>query len=176
MGPNGVEVVQPAGRKSEDVAVFLDRSKKWIIDQLQRVERMRSIRRSERRSAGEIPFLGKLTKVRVETTKTRARGNRVELIGQRLSCSGERHRRTPVAKGLENWLRKQARIEIAKHLKIVTARLRHQPRRVYIMGQRTKWGNCSAKTESVIQLAARPRARICASLPRHARGSPSGNS
>jgi predicted metal-dependent hydrolase len=54
--------------------------------------------------------------------------------------------RTPIAKGLENWLRKQARIEITKHLKIVTARLRHQPRRVYIMGQRTKWGNCSAKT------------------------------
>jgi predicted metal-dependent hydrolase len=54
--------------------------------------------------------------------------------------------RTPIAKGLENWLRKQARIEIAKHLKAVTDRLRRQPRKVYIMGQRTKWGNCSAKT------------------------------
>jgi len=146
VGPNGIEVVQPVGRKSEDVAVFLDRSKKWIIDQLQRVERMRGIRRPELRSAGEIPFLGKLTKVRVETTKTRSRGNRVELVGQEIVVRRGAASRTPIAKGLENWLRKQARIEIQKHLKIVTARLRHQPHRIYIMGQRTKWGNCSAKT------------------------------
>lgn len=146
VGPNGVEVVHPAARESEDIAVFLDRSKKWIIDQLQRVERMRSIRRPERRSVGEIPFLGKLTKVRVETTKTRARGNRVELVGQEIVVRRGAASRTPIAKGLENWLRKQARIEIEKHLKIVTARLRHQPHRIYIMGQRTKWGNCSAKT------------------------------
>jgi predicted metal-dependent hydrolase len=146
VGPNGVEVVQPAGRKSEDVAVFLDRSTEWIVDQLQRVERMRGLRRPERRSVGEIPFLGKLTKVRVETTKTREQGNRVELVGQEIVVRRGVASRTPIAKGLENWLRKQARIEIAKHLKIVTARLGHQPRRVYIMGQRTKWGNCSAKT------------------------------
>ena len=146
VGPNGVEVVQPQGRKSEDVAVFLDQSKTWIIDQLQRVERMRGVRLPERRSIGEIPFLGKLTKVRVEATKTRARGNRVELIGQEIVVRRGAASRTTVAKGLENWLRKQARIEVVKHLKIVAERLRHQPRRVYIMGQRTKWGNCSAKT------------------------------
>jgi predicted metal-dependent hydrolase len=146
VGPNGIEVVQPAGRQSEDVAIFLNRSEKWIIDQLQRVEGMRGVRRPEERSAGEIPFLGKLTKVRVETTKTRARGNRVELVGQEIVVRRGSASRTPIAKGLENWLRKQARIEIAKHLKVITARLRHQPRRVYIMGQRTKWGNCSAKT------------------------------
>jgi predicted metal-dependent hydrolase len=145
VGPNGIEVVQPAGRKSEDVVVFLNRSEKWIIDQLQRVERMRGVWRPERRSAGEIPFLGKLTKVRVETIKTRARGNRVQLVGQEIVVLRGATSKTPVSQGLENWLRKQARIEIAKHLKIVTARLRHQPRRVYIMGQRTKWGNCSAK-------------------------------
>jgi predicted metal-dependent hydrolase len=146
VGPNGVEVVQPQGRKSEDVTVFLDQSKKWIIDQLQRVERMRGIWLPERRSIGEIPFLGKLTKVRVEATKTRARGNRVELIGQEIVVRRGAASRTTVAIGLENWLRKQARIEVVKHLKIVTEQLRHQPRRIYIMGQRTKWGDCSAKT------------------------------
>jgi predicted metal-dependent hydrolase len=93
-----------------------------------------------------FPFLGKLTKLRVEKTKTRARGNRVELVGQEIVVRRGGASRTPIAKGLENWFRKQARIEIAKHLKTVTDRLRHQPRKVYIMGQRTKWGNCSAKT------------------------------
>jgi hypothetical protein len=52
--------------------------------------------------------------------------------------------RTPLARSLENWLRRQARAQIEKQLKTVTARLRQQPRRVYVMGQRTKWGNCSA--------------------------------
>jgi predicted metal-dependent hydrolase len=146
VGPNGIEVVQPQGRNSADVSVFLTQSQKWITAQLQRVERMRGIRLTERRSVGEIPFLGKLTKVRVETTKTRARGNRVELVGQEIVVRRGAASRTPIAKGLENWLRKQARIEVAKHLKVVTARLRHHPRQVYIMGQRTKWGNCSRKT------------------------------
>jgi hypothetical protein len=44
----------------------------------------------------------------------------------------------------ENWLRRQARAEIEKQLGTVTTRLRQRPRRVYVMGQRTKWGNCSA--------------------------------
>ena len=53
--------------------------------------------------------------------------------------------RTPVARSLENWLRRQARAEIEKQLAAVTARLRQRPGRVYVMGQRTKWGNCSAQ-------------------------------
>src|SRR5207237_6283827 len=31
------------------------------------------------------------------------------------------------------------------HLSVITTRLRQKPRRVYVMGQRTKWGNCSAQ-------------------------------
>jgi predicted metal-dependent hydrolase len=66
-------------------------------------------------------------------------------------CDGEIHihhglqSRTPVERSLENWLRKQARIEIERHLAIVLSRLRHEPGRVYVMGQRTKWGNCSSQ-------------------------------
>jgi hypothetical protein len=52
--------------------------------------------------------------------------------------------RTPPARSLENWLRRQARAEIEKQLALVTARLRLRPQRIYVMGQRTKWGNCSA--------------------------------
>jgi predicted metal-dependent hydrolase len=52
--------------------------------------------------------------------------------------------RTPVAYSLENWLRRQARAEIENQLETVTTRLRQRPRSGYVMGQRTKWGNCSA--------------------------------
>jgi predicted metal-dependent hydrolase len=52
--------------------------------------------------------------------------------------------RMPAAKSLENWLRKRAREEIKHHLDAVTQTLQRYPHKVYIMGQRTKWGNCSS--------------------------------
>jgi len=52
---------------------------------------------------------------------------------------------TPPARTLENWLRRQARTEVEQQLALVTKRLRRFPRKLYLMGQRTKWGNCSAQ-------------------------------
>ena len=60
--------------------------------------------------------------------------------GKRLTRS-----QTPPARSLENWLRQKAREEIHKHLAVVTARLGERADRVYVMGQRTKWGTCSAR-------------------------------
>lgn len=145
VGPNGVEVVQPATHDGEDVSAFLGRNGAWILDQLQRVERLRGLRRPELRRVGEILFLGEPTKVRVELTQTRARWSLVGLVDGEIVLRQGPASQTPVARSLENWLRRQARAEIEKHLAVATARLRQSPRRVYVMGQRTKWGNCSAQ-------------------------------
>ena len=48
-------------------------------------------------------------------------------------------------RGFENWLRGQARSAIADYLPVVTSRIGQEPARVYVMGQRTKWGNCSPR-------------------------------
>lgn len=145
VGPNGVEVVQPAERNTEEVSAFLDRNGAWILDQLQRMERLRSVRRPEQRRVGEILFRGEPTRVRIETTRTRAHGNTVVFVDGEIVVRRGTGSRTPVARSLENWLRKQARAEIEKQLAAVTARLRHHPRRIYVMGQRTKWGSCSSR-------------------------------
>jgi len=145
VGPNGVEVVQPAARKIEDVSAFLDRNEAWILTQLQRVERLRGVRRPELRRAGDMLFRGVPTRLRVETIRTRARGNAVTIAHGEIVVRRGAGSCTPVAQSLENWLRKQARTEIERHLAAVAARLRRHPRRVYVMGQRTKWGNCSAR-------------------------------
>lgn len=145
VGPNGVEVVQPIERKSADISAFLDRNEDWILDQLRRVDRLRNVWRSEPRRVGEILFRGEPTKVRIESTHTRARGNRVDFIGGEIVVYRGPASRTPVGLSLETWLRRQARNEIEKHLTTVTARLKQGPRRLYVMGQRTKWGNCSAR-------------------------------
>lgn len=145
VGPNGLEVVQPSDRKTEEVAAFLDRNAAWILAQLKRVERLRGLRRSEQPRVGEILFRGEPTQVRVETTATRARGNRVDFIEGEIVVRRGARSQTPVTRSLENWLRKQARNEIESHLAAISARIRQHAERVYVMGQRTKWGNCSTR-------------------------------
>jgi predicted metal-dependent hydrolase len=143
VGLNGVEVVKPAGRSDSDALSFLDQNKEWLLDQLERVDQFRKIRVTERR-VGEILFRGERTRVRVEKTTARSRGNLVSLVDGEILVRSGLALQTPVARSLENWLRRQARAEIEKQLGAVTVRLRQRPRRVYVMGQRTKWGNCSA--------------------------------
>lgn len=145
VGPHGIEVVQPAGRNGDDVSAFLDRNQAWVLDQLQRVERLRSVRRPEKRQMDEILFCGEPTKVRVETTETRARGNLVEFTHGAIVVRRGTASQTLVTRSLENWLRKQARSQIELHLSAVTKRLGQSPGRIYVMGQRTKWGSCSAR-------------------------------
>jgi predicted metal-dependent hydrolase len=143
VGPNGVEIVKPAARKSEDIANFLDRNVSWLLDQLKRVEQLRRVRKPEQQPAGKILFHGEPTRIRVETTRSRARRNGVHFTNGEIVIRRGTISQIPMARSLENWLRRQARNEIEKHLTVITARLRHRPRRLYVMGQRTKWGNCS---------------------------------
>lgn len=144
VGPRGVEVVQPAGRTAAEVQVFLEKSAPWIIDQLRRIDGLRGIRRPAQRASGTILFRGEQMRVRMEAWPSNARSNAVSMAdGEIIIRQGCRSVTAP-AKSLETWLRKQARQSIAIHLSGLTARLRQRPGRVYVMGQRTKWGNCSA--------------------------------
>lgn len=143
VGPQGVEVVQPQARARGEVRAFLRAHGAWIIGQLERTERLRAVRKPQRQQAGEILFRGVPTLVRIEDTARRQGANQVLFDGQSLVVVRGRASRTPPAKTLENWLRKQARAAIRQHLDTVTRRLKRAPHRVYIMDQRTKWGNCS---------------------------------
>lgn len=144
VGPNGVEVVQPSTRNGEEVSEFLSTNRDWILDQLARAERLRGVRRPVQRRVGEIFFRGKPTQVRVEMTQSRSAGNLVRFVDSEIVVSRGPHSRTPVARSLECWLRREARRAIESHLVAVTGRLGQHPQRLYVMGQRTKWGNCSA--------------------------------
>jgi predicted metal-dependent hydrolase len=152
VGTNGIEVLQPANRSDDDVVSFLEGNRVWILDQLHRVERLRKIRLPERHT-GEILFRGERTVIRIEEMRNNFRGNRVSLVDGDIVVQSSLGSRVPAWRSLENWLRGQARAEIEKHVSTVCARLRQSPRRIYIMGQRTKWGNCSSQ-RNLVQLAA----------------------
>lgn len=145
VGPNGIEVVQPEQRDSQDVSSFLERNKRWILNELHRVARLGAVRRPVQKRVGEILYRGESTQLRVVQTNTRTRGNTVRLINDEIVIYRGTESWTPLARSLETWLRKQARQEIERNLGLITERLHQRPGRVYIMGQRTKWGNCSSK-------------------------------
>jgi len=112
VGPNGVEVVQPAARNGGDVSVFLERNEAWILDQLQRVERTSQRAAARAAPGGRDSLSREPTQVRVEATETRARGNVVDFIDGEIVVRRGAGSQTPAARSLENWLRKQARMEI----------------------------------------------------------------
>ena len=144
VGINGVEVVRPPNRTETEVFAFLDKNEEWILDQLKRVERLRKIRVAEQ-CIGKILFRGERTRIRIEETAARSRGNVVGFVDGEIVVRRGMGSMTPVELSLKNWLRRQARAEIERHLDAITTRLRNRHRRVYVMEQRTKWGNCSAR-------------------------------
>ncbi len=145
VGPHGVEVIQPTGRTGLEVESFLVERAPWLLDQLRRAERLRGVRRPDQRMAGHILFRGVPTRIRLQGPQTRARGNKVVLVDGEIVVRRGGRSSTPPPRSLERWLREQARDAIEAQLGAVTARIRQQPARVYVMGQRTKWGNCSAQ-------------------------------
>lgn len=144
IGLNGVEVVKPRARKHEEVSRFLQDNAHWVTKEVERVQQLSKIRRQAQQHPGEILFNGEWIPVRGYSTTRLNRENKVRLEGNEIIIYKGKASRTDSARSLENWLRKQARIEIEKELEAVTRKIRRSPRRIYIMDQRTKWGNCSA--------------------------------
>lgn len=144
VGVRGVEVIQPEGRNGADVVEFVEANGPWIAGQLDRIERFQSIRKPKLTQAGTLLYRGEPVTVRIEQHPQRGGANQVVHEGDMLVILQSGQSTTPLAKSLENWLRKQARETLFSNLAAVTRKLRREPGRVYIMGQRTKWGNCSS--------------------------------
>lgn len=143
VGLASIEVVQPEARDAGEIEAFLLAHGEWIISQLERIERFRSVRKPQQSGTSEILYRGTPTPVCVEDIARRQGANKIVFEQGCLVIMRGRGSRTPPAKSLENWLRKQARAAIERHLNAVTPRLKRYPRKVYVMDQRTKWGNCS---------------------------------
>jgi predicted metal-dependent hydrolase len=140
----GVEVIRPAGRDEHDILAFLQANSAWITNQLDRIERFRGVRKPKRTERGSMLFRGLVIGIEISEDPRRAGANQVIQEPNRIIIVRSSGSATPPSKTLENWLRKQARKEIAIHLEWATAKLKRSPNKVLIMGQRTKWGNCSA--------------------------------
>jgi predicted metal-dependent hydrolase len=141
--PDEVEVVLPEGREPHEAVAFLEANHAWVIGQLSRARRLQSARRPDTRLPGQVLFRGEPVPVRVTRSALWRAPNRVTLENGEISITCAAIASTPPARSLENWLRKQARERIEAHIAPIGKRLKRHPGRIYVMGQRTKWGNCS---------------------------------
>src|SRR5712671_2546583 len=116
VGLAGVEVVWPEAREAGEIETFLLANGEWIIGQLERIKRFRSVRKPQRRGTGEILYRGTPTPVRVEDIPRCQGANKIVFEHNCLVIMRGRGSRTPPAQSLENWLRKQAREEIGRQL------------------------------------------------------------
>ncbi|MBY4897226.1 M48 family metallopeptidase [Cupriavidus sp. AU9028] len=144
VGPDGVKVVLPEGRDSREAAAFVADNRAWVAEQLERTRKLQAARRSEKREDGCIAFRGEIVAVRVVRPDEWRAPNKVMLDNGAITIICAPGSKTPADRSLENWLRKQARERIKQHITDIGKRLKRTPNRIYVMGQRTKWGNCSA--------------------------------
>lgn len=140
----GLEVVVPEGREPEEGLAFLRENQHWAAMELERSNSRQAIRRSIERPSGEILFRGEHVPVRLVGAETWHGPNRISFEKSLITILRNPSNRTPPTKSLESWLRKQARAQILQFLIPVAEHLKRTPNRIYVMGQRTKWGNCSS--------------------------------
>ena len=142
--PDGIEVVIPEGRTGDEALAFVTANQGWAVEQLDRARRLATLRRPEKRSHGQVLYRGESLPVQVIRSEGWRAPNRVLLEGGKILITCAPGSSTSSSRSLENWLRKQARDRIEQHLEVIAKRIKRSPGRVYVMGQRTKWGNCSA--------------------------------
>lgn len=144
VGVNGVEVIQPRGRSTADVEVFLVDNRDWLTEQIARAVRLQAVRQPHDVHVGQILFRGLPMAVHVAKSSRRGSSNLVQLGGDSIIVLRGLKSRVAPAESLENWLRKRAREAIEELLPRITAKLRVEAGKLYVRGQRTRWGSCSA--------------------------------
>jgi predicted metal-dependent hydrolase len=137
--------VLPEGRDDREAAAFLRNHRAWVAEQLVRVRELRALRRSSAPDQEHILFRGEAVAVRVVRSWSWRAPNKVAMHDNAIAITCKLDSKTAPGRSLEKWLRKQARERIDLQIADVGRRLKRAPNRIYVMGQRTKWGNCSAR-------------------------------
>lgn len=141
---DGVAVVVPAERTIDEARCFVQQHATWVNEQRARLGAMQGVRKPQSTTQGEILFRGEPHSVQVVHDAQWLAQNRVRVEDGVITITCGPASKTAPGLSLQNWLRREARISIEKHLVRAVKQVRRKPLRVYVMSQRTKWGNCSA--------------------------------
>ena len=142
----GVEVVAPAGAEASRAGQFVRQNSRWVLSQLDFIKRASNLRVKPKPTGPEsILFRGKTTPVKFVHEQSARRHALVTVVNNRIVVRVPDQHEVDVGAALESWLRKEAKAAIAERLRVRGKEMRQYPGRVYVMGQRTKWGGCSRR-------------------------------
>ena len=145
VGPGGIVVVLPRATPRGRAAEFLAEQAGWVLAQLDRLEQLGSIRPpTPGPDCGTVLFRGERVPVRVAAEDTRRTFAAVGWDDGGLAVRVPRGGAVNAAAALERWLRREARRVFEGRVGVWARVVKRRPHRVYVRGQRTKWGNCSA--------------------------------
>jgi hypothetical protein len=144
VSPNGIEVVIPRGGKAESASEFLQKNEKWVLEQLEFVERSSGIFRSQSRPRSLL-VRGEERTVRVVAEKTTRSYGLIHEEGDEVIVRVPTGKPDVAAKAIELWLRRLARTDLQAALASRARQMKLKFGRVFIMNQRTRWGGCSSR-------------------------------
>jgi predicted metal-dependent hydrolase len=136
-----VEVIVPRWAEEDRATAFLRANADWVLAQLADNQRQGPIRAAT--PAPQVLFRGVPLTVEIAEHPTRCRTSQVWLEGDRLQVLLPRGRRLDPWTILERWMREQARRDVVAQVARRSREMQVCCNRVFIRGQRTKWGNCS---------------------------------
>lgn len=139
-----LEIVVPFSRRTEEGISFLKENEQWAARELERSRRRLAIRRPFTDKKARILYRGEELPLQVMRVDSWRGPNRVSLKENAITVMTGPKGQDAVAQSLENWLRKQAREQVNTLVDKIKKKLKRSPNRIYVMGQRTKWGNCSS--------------------------------
>lgn len=139
-----LEIVVPLSRRKEEGISFLKKNEQWAARELDRSRRRLVIRRPVADKQTRLSYRGEELPLQIMRVEAWRGPNRVSLEGNAIAIVTGPKGQGAVAQSLENWLRRQAREQIYALVERMKKKLKRTPNRIYVMGQRTKWGNCSS--------------------------------
>jgi len=146
VAPAGVEVVLPADSGLDRAKSFLQENGDWLLDQIAFFKRAGSFRiETSTNECAYILFKGVKTATEVIEVESRRRHALITYESNCLKVTVPRGGVVNPLASLRNWLRREARRRIHERLTARAREINVKFDRVFIRGQRTRWGSCSSR-------------------------------
>lgn len=129
---NGAVVTLPAATSLDEGLAFAKRKSGWLLDRLDRVPQPVPLI-----DGASVPFLGEPHRIR-HTAGTRGL---IRRTGGEIRVPG---RAEHLPRRLIDWLKREARRELAERARILADRIGKRPGRISVRDTRSRWGSCSA--------------------------------
>ena len=144
VSPNGIEVVIPRGGRVDGASEFLQKNEKWVLEQLEFVERSSGIFRDQARPRSLL-VRGSERAVRVVAENTTRGYGLCHEEGAEVIVRVPLGRNDVATRTIELWLRRLARSDLQTVLASRARQMKLKFGRVFVMNQRTRWGGCSSR-------------------------------